>query len=75
MTNIRIIANKASLTFPILLLGLLLGGGGYLNMFEGRGTCQFLRVPFSKKCRNYGYQFLKYVPNYGYLFAKNIAKL
>ena len=39
------------------------GCEGYLNMFEGRGTCQFLRVPFSKKCRNYRYQFLKYVQN------------
>ena len=28
MTNIRIIAKKVSLTFPILLLRLLLGGGG-----------------------------------------------
>ena len=28
MTNIRIITKKASLTFPILLLRLLLGGGG-----------------------------------------------
>ena len=41
MTNIRIIAKKAILTFPILLLVLLLGGGGF-NMFEGRGTCQLL---------------------------------
>ena len=30
MINIRIIAKKASLTFPILLLRLLLGGGGTL---------------------------------------------
>ena len=44
-------------------------------MFEGRGTCQFLGVPFSKKCRNYWYQFLKYVQNYGYHFLKNITKL
>ena len=48
-TNIRIITKKASLTFPILLLRLLLGGGGgYLNMLEGRGMCQFLGVPFSR---------------------------
>ena len=67
MTNIRIITKKASLTFPILLLRLG-GGGGYLNMFEGRGTCKFLGVHFSKKCRNYRYQFLKFVQNYGYLF-------
>ena len=68
MTNIRTITKKASLTFPILLLRLLLAGGGggggvYLNMFEGSGTCQFLGVPFSKKCRNYRYQFFKYVKN------------
>ena len=61
MTNIRIITKKASLTFPIL--SLRGGGGGFLNMFEGRGTCQFFRVSFSKKCRNYQYQFLKYVQN------------
>ena len=47
MTFIRIITKKASLAFPILLLRLL-RGGGYLNMFEGRGTCQFLGLPFSK---------------------------
>ena len=39
-------------------------------MFEGRGTCQFLGVPFSKKCRNYRYQFLKYVQTKGTIFEK-----
>ena len=65
MTFIRIITKRASLTFPTLLLRLLLGGGGYLNMFEGRGTCQFLRLPFSKlknECplRNESMKYVQY---------------
>ena len=66
MTNTRIITKKASLKFPILLLRLLLGGGGYLNMFKGRGGYLFLKsagiigISFLNMCRTLGTIFEKY---------------
>ena len=47
------------------------GGGGYINMFEGKGTCHYLGIPFFWKLRNYRYLFLKYVRNYRYHLKKH----
>ena len=39
-------------------------------MFEGRGTCQFLGVPFSEKCGIIGISFCNMCRTTGTIFEK-----
>ena len=65
MTNIRIIAKKASPIFPILLLRLFLEGGrGTLICFKVGECASFLECLFLKSAGIIGISFLKILQNY-----------